>query len=208
MSHEGNSAFFSSFVFLGPHLLHVEVPRLGVESASLWDSHSNASSEPCLQTTPGANWVRPGREPASSWILVGFITTEQQWELPPCISSLPKLCFSGMLFLPIFACQNLCSFWAQTPPPSTRPSEFAPEETVSLSLSSRFLPITHQLTLCLTLPTSFSLTMSLPYLDFESLEVMTTFFQFFFFPRLCPWHIEIPRIGIKASPQQWLKPQQ
>ena len=28
--------FFWSFVFLGPHLWHMEIPRLGVESAELW----------------------------------------------------------------------------------------------------------------------------------------------------------------------------
>ena len=29
------------------------------------------------------HWVRPGIEPDSSWILVGFITTEPQWKLHP-----------------------------------------------------------------------------------------------------------------------------
>ena len=44
------------FFFLWPHLQHMEVPRLGVESrtaaASLRHSHSNARSEPCLRPTP------------------------------------------------------------------------------------------------------------------------------------------------------------
>ena len=47
---------FLFFLFLGPHLWHVEVPRLGVESeataASLRHSHSNIESEPHLQPTP------------------------------------------------------------------------------------------------------------------------------------------------------------
>ena len=37
-------------------------------------AHSNAGSLTC--------WARPGIKPACSWILVGFITTEPQWELP------------------------------------------------------------------------------------------------------------------------------
>ena len=28
------------------------------------------------------HWAGPGIKPTSSWILVGFITTEPQWELP------------------------------------------------------------------------------------------------------------------------------
>ena len=31
---------------------------------------------------PLIHWVRSGIKPASSWVLVGFITTEPQWELP------------------------------------------------------------------------------------------------------------------------------
>ena len=62
--------FLFCFVcFLGPHQLHVEVPRLGVElfiAASLCHSHSNARSL--------TYWARPGIEPTSSWILVGFTT--------------------------------------------------------------------------------------------------------------------------------------
>ena len=40
--------FFLSF-FLGPHLRHMDVPRLG---ASLRHSHSNSGSKPHLQPTP------------------------------------------------------------------------------------------------------------------------------------------------------------
>ena len=48
---------FCLFVcFLGPHLWHVEVPRLGVElelqlPTGLHHSHGNTRSEPCLQPT-------------------------------------------------------------------------------------------------------------------------------------------------------------
>ena len=84
-----SSSFF--FFLLGERPQHTEVPRLGVESelqqparttaTATWDPslicdlyHSNASS-----LTHGA---RPGIEPISSWILVGFIIAEPQWELP------------------------------------------------------------------------------------------------------------------------------
>ena len=73
----------------------MEVPRLVVESelqlpAGLHHSHSNARSEPPLRLTPQlsapsesfTHWARPGIEPASSWLLVGFLTTEPRWELP------------------------------------------------------------------------------------------------------------------------------
>ena len=44
------------FPFLGPLLLHMEVPRprgqIGAIAAGLRQSHSNEGSEPCLQPTP------------------------------------------------------------------------------------------------------------------------------------------------------------
>ena len=43
-------------------------------AASLHHSHRNAGSP--------IHWARPGIEPASSWILVRFISTAPQWELP------------------------------------------------------------------------------------------------------------------------------
>ena len=57
--------------------------------ASLLNRHSNTRSEPCLwpipQLTamPGSltHWAGPGIEPTSSWILVGFMSTEPWWEL-------------------------------------------------------------------------------------------------------------------------------
>ena len=73
------NVFFNFFVFLGPCLRHMEVPRLRVKSEP-WllacPSHSSAQSELCLQ--PGntgffTHWTRPGIEPASSWILVGSL---------------------------------------------------------------------------------------------------------------------------------------
>ena len=65
---------FKSYFFCGggPHLWHMEVPRLGVE----WElqllayttAHGNAGSF--------THWVTPGIESTFSWILVKFITTE------------------------------------------------------------------------------------------------------------------------------------
>ena len=61
---------------------------IGAALAGLHYSHSNARSELCLTyTTAHSNagslthWARPGIEPASSWVLVRFITTVLPWEL-------------------------------------------------------------------------------------------------------------------------------
>ena len=43
---------FLSFVFLGPHLRHMEVPRLGVESELQLLAYTTARSEPSLQPIP------------------------------------------------------------------------------------------------------------------------------------------------------------
>ena len=66
----------------------MEFPRLGVESelhllartTETWDlSHGYHHSSWQLQVL---NPLRPGIEPATSWIQVRFITTELQQELP------------------------------------------------------------------------------------------------------------------------------
>ena len=62
---------------------------IGVTAAGVCHSHSHTSYEPHLQPTPHlkampgslTHWARPGIEPVSSWILVGFVATEPQWEL-------------------------------------------------------------------------------------------------------------------------------
>ena len=75
------------------HLWHLEVPRLEVQSdtaAGLHHNHSNAGSKPHLQPTPQlmakprslTHQARPEIRPASSWILVGFISAAPQQELP------------------------------------------------------------------------------------------------------------------------------
>ena len=84
------SAFF--FVFIGQHPWHVEVLRLGSnQSCSCWPTpepqHRQIWAASLTYTTAHSNvrspthWGRPGIEPASSWMLVGFITTEPWREL-------------------------------------------------------------------------------------------------------------------------------
>ena len=87
--------------FLGPHPQHMEVSRLGVKlelqllayttakesrirakSATYITAHSNAGSL--------IHWARPGIKPMSSCILVGFVTSESQWE---CLTILIVLIF-------------------------------------------------------------------------------------------------------------------
>ena len=84
--------FVCLFCFLGPHLQHMEVPRVGVESEPQQPAYviATATRDPSLicnlhhssQQCRILNPLRPGMEPASSWILVGFISTTPQWELP------------------------------------------------------------------------------------------------------------------------------
>ena len=83
--------FFSSFlggvcmcvcVFLGPHPRHMEIPRLSAKELPL-TAHTTAMPDlSCICISAHGNarsltqWVRLGIEPMSSWILVGFVTTE------------------------------------------------------------------------------------------------------------------------------------
>ena len=69
------------FPFLGPLLWHMEVPRLGIESELQLPAYTTATAmlnlscpTPQLTATLGSltHSVRPGIEPTSSWILVGF----------------------------------------------------------------------------------------------------------------------------------------
>ena len=75
--------FLFYFIFLGSHLRHMEISwaKCPVEAtlADLYHSHSNTRSAPCLQPTmqftdPLTPWARPGIKPASSRILVRFLT--------------------------------------------------------------------------------------------------------------------------------------
>ena len=66
----------------------MEVPRLGVELDLQVLAYITATAIPDPAYTVAQSnarsltyWVRPGIEPVSSWVLVGFITTEPQTEL-------------------------------------------------------------------------------------------------------------------------------
>ena len=83
---------FSFFSFLGPHLQHMEVPRLGVKSelqVSAYTTATATSDLSCIcdlhyssrQCRSPTHWARPGIEPASSWILVRFVSAAPPWEL-------------------------------------------------------------------------------------------------------------------------------
>ena len=71
----------------------MEVPRLEAASELQLLAYTTATAVWDLRlvltyTTPHSNAgslthrARPGIKPASSWILVGFLTAEPQWELP------------------------------------------------------------------------------------------------------------------------------
>ena len=76
---------FVCFCFLGLHPQHMEVPRLGVELELQLPAYTTASAMrgvSCVydlhhsskQWQMGlTHWERPGFEPTSSWILVGFV---------------------------------------------------------------------------------------------------------------------------------------
>ena len=84
--------------FLGPHLQHIEVPRLGVKSEPQLLTYTTATetSDPScvcdLHHSSQQRWIlnslsRTGIEPVSLWILVGFVTgfpphysTSGKWE--------------------------------------------------------------------------------------------------------------------------------
>ena len=68
------------FCFIGPHLWHMEVPRLGVESELQLLAYTTATATPDLshlcnlhcslqQHWSLTHWVKPGIEPESSWTL-------------------------------------------------------------------------------------------------------------------------------------------
>ena len=73
-------SFLFSFVFLGLHPWHLEVPRLGVKSELQMPATATAITMPDLSTSAtyttahgnagsSTHWARPGIEPASSWII-------------------------------------------------------------------------------------------------------------------------------------------
>ena len=84
--------------FLGPHLQHIDVPRLGVESelqlpadtiATAIRIRATSSTYTTVHGNAGSvtHWARPGIEPLSSWILIRFVTMKPRWELLPALHS-------------------------------------------------------------------------------------------------------------------------
>ena len=69
------NSFF--FLFLGPHMGNMEVPRIMIRLELQLPTYATAHSN----TGSLAHWARPRKETTSSWILVGFITPKPQWEL-------------------------------------------------------------------------------------------------------------------------------
>ena len=91
----------------------MEVLWLGVQSElqmlAYATAHSNARSL--------THWARPGIEPASSWILVGFITTEPPWELPDLFCQLfcpPKIAHTNDILLYLLHLCDFFSFYGHT----------------------------------------------------------------------------------------------
>ena len=83
------TAFFFPFCFLGLHLWHTEIPRLGVESELQLPAipqpqqHQIQALSVNYATAHGSagsltHWARTGIEHTSSWILVRFGTAEPQ----------------------------------------------------------------------------------------------------------------------------------
>ena len=100
------------FCFLGTHGQHMEVSRLGVESelqlpantttiaTGVW-AMSVTDTTAHGNTRFPAHWGRPGLEPASSWILVRFISTAPPRELLP----------RGLLIILIFSGNHIRFPW-------------------------------------------------------------------------------------------------
>ena len=78
------SFFFFFSIILGMHPWHMEVSRLGVKSEIQLPAYTTTTAmwDPsCIcdlhhspwQHRPFMHWARPGIEPISSWVLVGFV---------------------------------------------------------------------------------------------------------------------------------------
>ena len=79
-----NIITFFFFCILGPHLWHMEVPRLGVKSEpqqgrirAMSETYTTARGN----ARPFTHWVRPGIKPATLWFLVRFVSAAPRQEL-------------------------------------------------------------------------------------------------------------------------------
>ena len=70
--------FILLFIFL---LLSATPAAHGGSQARGWNWSNSCQPTPQLQQRPDWTWARPGIEPTSSWILVGFVSTVQRQEL-------------------------------------------------------------------------------------------------------------------------------
>ena len=91
--------------------------RFGVVVAGLWHSHSNVRSELHLWPIPQlmgnartlTHWARLGIKPASSWMLVRFVSTESWWELPFFFSPQQRVVFILLLLKWMCVCMFMKS---------------------------------------------------------------------------------------------------
>ena len=69
---------FLFFFFLGPHLLHMEVPRLGAKSELQLPAYTTATAmwdqSHICKAGSLTHWARQRIKPTSTWILVKFLT--------------------------------------------------------------------------------------------------------------------------------------
>ena len=104
--------FFFFFVFLWPHPQPMDSQarrQIRAVAAGLCQSQQHQIQASCATHTIThgnarslTHWgARPGIEHASSWMLVRFVSTEPQWELP-------KLYFSFLIFISLYSMGPLC----------------------------------------------------------------------------------------------------
>ena len=129
---------------------------------------------------PGSltHWVRPGNEPESSWMLLGFISTVPQQELP-----IKPFVFVGLQFS---SNVEKIQLFFSSKSFSVPPSFLITLMQSILTSSNRWLMLIY------FFPAFF---LSVPNMDF---------FFFFFLAALVG--CKVPRPGIELAPQQWPEP--
>ena len=74
------------FGFFRPHSRHVEIPRLEIKREQVYTTATATPDPRCIcklhHSSWQCHWACPGIEPTTSWLLVGFVSTAPQWELP------------------------------------------------------------------------------------------------------------------------------
>ena len=146
--------YYWSFVFLGSHPRHMEVPRLGAESEmycrsilqpqqwGIWAmsvtytaAHGNARSL--------TRWERSQIKPASSWTLVRFDSTEPQWELLQLLFIFGRTCrmhkFPSQGSNPCHSSDNIKSLSTRPPGNSYNNFEINIYSLIEFSVSCPFL---------------------------------------------------------------------